>query len=422
MKIPWVAGRVLAEDEFDRYCRSALEVWQRGGIRLEDYKEVLLDFPLLMKPGELPRLARLAETLTQELLAAEMELLSRPDLFRLLGLPARIEKILGGCEPGCLTKGVPRILRFDFYLTTEGWKFSEANPDTPGGFVEGYGYTEPMARYYPGYSPPPNPAAAYAQAIRDTVGRDTLIAVALGGDDPYGVRQADFLMKELEMKGLRATLVAPGRLRWKSGVARFAHSSGTGVPRLIARQLAVKALIRLRRPSDWTHLFCGARVPVSNPGFSILTGSKCFPCVLSELDVPTPAFRSYSPESRRPNEVPAVSRGQWVFKPAYGVSGRGIVVEGVTKKLAFEATVERARRHPSKWAAQRRFESVPVLTERGPGHVCLGIYTVNGAFSGIFARIKGNALIDSRSLSIPVLIPEADVAPSKISRRSAVRK
>jgi len=421
MKIPWVAGRVLTKDEFDCYCRSALEVWRRGGIRLEDYKEVLLDFPLLMKPGELPRLARLAETLTQELLAAEMELLSRPDLFRLLGLPARIEKILGGCGPGCLTKGVPRVLRFDFHLTTEGWKFSEPNPDTAGGFVEAYGYTEPMARYYPGYSPPPNPAAAYAQAIRDTVGRDTLIAMALRGDDPYSARQADFLIKEFGTQGLRAILVAPGRLRWKSGVARFARSSGAGIPRLIVRQLAVNELLRLRLPSDWTHLFCGARTPVSNPGFSLLTGSKCFPCVLRELDVATPAFCSYSPESRRLDEVPAVSRHQWVYKPAYGSSGRGIAVAGVTKNLAFDATVERARRHPLKWVAQRRFESVPVLTERGPGHVCLGIYTINGAFSGIYARIKGNALIDSRSLSIPVLIPEADVAPSKISRRSAVR-
>lgn len=413
MRIPWVAGRVLTPDEFQSYCKRAMKVWRRGGIRLEDYQGDLLDFPLLMKPGALPPLARLTENLTHEILAAERELLSRPDLFRLLGLPPSIEKILQRCRPDSLTDGLPRVARFDFYLTTEGWKFSEANPDTVSGLVEAYEYTEPLARYYPGFSPPPNPAAVYAQAIRKAVGKDALVAVVLADTHPYSARQAHFLMKQIEMTGERVIRVASANLKWESGIARFARLPLTATPRLIVRQFTLEQLINRRRPSVWAPWFCGAQTPVSNPGYCILIESKRFPCVLKELGTPMSAFRSHSPESRHPDEVPVVSQNQWVFKPAFGGMGRGIVVAGVTKKSAFKAVAEKARRHPMKWVAQRRFESVALPTERGLGHVCLGIYTVDGAFAGVYARIRGKPLIDKSALSIPVLIPEGDLPATR---------
>jgi glutathionylspermidine synthase len=118
------------------------------------------------------------------------------------------------------------------------------------------------------------------------------------------------------------------------------------------------------------------------------------------------------PETRSPDEIPISSQSEWVFKPAYGVTGKGIAIAGVTPKPAFKAAADRARRHPEQWVAQRRFESVAVPTERGPGHICLGIYTVDGVAAGAWARIKGTPFIDRRSLSIPVLIPERDLQAS----------
>ena len=159
---------------------------------------------------------------------------------------------------------------------------------------------------------------------------------------------------------------------------------------------------------------------MSNPCYSILIESKRFPCVLKELDAPMPAYRSHSPESRFPTEISPSSQNQWVFKPAFGVAGRGVAIAGVTRKLAFKAAAEVSRRHPMNWVAQRRFESVAVPTERGPGHVCLGIYTVDGSAAGAYARIRGTALIDKHALSIPVLIPERDLAVAAIRTKTAV--
>jgi hypothetical protein len=416
MSTPWVAGRTLSPDEFDCYCKDVKSVWPHPGVRLEDYREVLLNFPLLMKPGVWPKLARLTEKLTDEVLAAEGELLSRSDLYPLLGLPANVEKVLLGCGSNRLGVAGPRVMRFDFYVTTEGWKFSEANPDMPCGYVEAYGYTKPMAQYFSGYASPPNPAARYAQAIRKAVGKDALVAVVLAEGDPYEARQVDVLVKEIEKRGVRAIRATPGRLRWKSGLAVMGRSRLTLTPTLIVRQLIVEQLLRLRRRSLWVPWFCEGRTPVSNPGYSILAESKRFPCVLRDLNAPMSAFQSHSPESRPPNEVPAGSQNQWVFKPALGGAGRGIAVAGVTEKSAFKTTVELSRRHPMKWVAQRRFESVAVPTERGSGHVCLGIYTIDGVAAGAYARIKGSALIDKSALSIPVLIPRQDLAVPDVDR------
>jgi hypothetical protein len=147
---------------------------------------------------------------------------------------------------------------------------------------------------------------------------------------------------------------------------------------------------------------------MSNPGTVVVTAGKRFPVVWSELDTRMSAWRSFLPETRCPGELPSGSVTDWVFKPAFGRDGKGVAVAGLTKRQAFRETADRARRNPTQWVAQRRFESVAVPTERGPGHVCLGIYTIDGVAAGAFTRIQGNALIDQHSLRIPVLIPDTD--------------
>jgi len=413
MRKPWVAGRVLTPSEFGSYCKHAMRGHRQRGIRLEDYQEVLLDFPLLMTPGEWPRLARLTEKLAAEVLSAERELLSRPELYPLLGLKSKIEKILQSCEPDCRPEAVPRVMRFDFLHTTEGWLFSESNPDVAGGYFEAYKLTEAMAAYYPGFLPPPNPAAAHAEAIRSTVGKDALVAFVCPFSWHYYAHQAKLVMKELEMWGIRGIMTTPRSLRWESGFARVLRSPLTGKPSLVVRQLLAEGLLKLCQRSQWAPWFCGARTPVSNPCHSILTESKRFPCVLKELDAPMPTYRRHSPESRSPTEVSTAFENQWVFKPAFGAQGRRIAIAGVTPKSAFKAVANKARRHPVKWVAQRRFQSVPVPTERGPGHICLGIYTVDGVAAGLYARIKGKPLIDQFAMSIPVLIPEGDLMTAR---------
>jgi hypothetical protein len=58
MKLPWTAGRVLTAVEFKSYYKQVMRDCRLCSLRPKDYLP-FLDFPLLMKPGEWPRLARL---------------------------------------------------------------------------------------------------------------------------------------------------------------------------------------------------------------------------------------------------------------------------------------------------------------------------------------------------------------------------
>jgi hypothetical protein len=407
VKVPWEVGRVLTPEEWEDYCRGVMADCSHCDLRPEEYRSGLPDFAVLMKPGEWPRLANLAENLTREMLAAEQELLSRPDLYRRLGLPGSIRKVMEGCGPLCQPKSAARVLRFDFHFTKEGWTFSEANPDGPSGYLEGFGFTRAMAPFYPGFVPPPNPASEYAEAIRRAVGRNALVAlVHMAGRGP--LRQVQFISRELEKRGMRAVMVRPRRLKWESGLARVVRPFVGEKPSLLARILLAEWLPRPSQHADWKPWFCGGKTPMSPPGTALLIESKRLPVVWKELNVRMPTWRSIFPETRCPSELEGSSQTDWVFKRAYGAGGLGTAIAGVLSKRAFRKIAEQARRHPTRWVAQRRFESIGLETERGLGHVCLGIFTIDMLAAGAYVRIQGKPLIDRRALSIPVLIPETD--------------
>jgi len=264
-----------------------------------------------------------------------------------------------------------------------------------------------MAAYYLGFSPPPNPAAVYAEAIQKFAGKGAMVAFFHAG-----VRAAtwdpQFIVKEVEKRGMRGVLANPRHLAWNSNFAQVLTPSGTVRPNALIRLFLANYLPGAGKRSQWVPWFSGSRTPISNPGYSILAESKRFPLLCRELDTQMPTYQAFSPESRSPIEVSRACQDQWVFKPAFGMGGRGIGIAGVTKKEAFKEIAEEARRNALKWVAQRRFDSLPVTTERGPGHVCLGVYTVAGIAAGIYARIRGKPLIDYHAMAIPVLIPRGD--------------
>jgi hypothetical protein len=406
MRAPWEAGRVLTPDEWESYCRQVMSDCRHCDIRPGAFRSGAPDFALLLKPGEWPRLAKLVQKLTGEMLAAEQELLLRPDLYRLLGLPASIRRVMEECGPRCQPKSTARLVRFDFHFTKEGWLLSEANTDQPGGF-EANGFADAMIPYYPGFSPPPNLASKYAEAIQGAVGRNGLIGFVHAPRRVF-IRGAQFLAREVERRGMRTMLFLPRHLRWISNLARIRVSSRMRTPDMLVRRVPTGWLPRPSQDAVWEPWFCGGKTLMSNPGTVVVIASKRFPVVWKELDTRMSAWRSFLPETRCPGELPGGSVTDWVFKPTFGGAGAGVAIAGVTKRQAFRETADKARHHPTRWVAQRRFESVAVPTERGPGHVCLGIYTVNGVAAGAFTRIRGKALIDQHSLTIPMLIPDSD--------------
>ncbi len=347
--------------------------------------------------------AKLSEKLTAEVLAAERELMGRTDLHEALGLPANIRKALGGCARQGRPEGAVRVMRFDFHFTPEGWRISEVNADAVGGFIEGSSFTELMAAYYPRLSAPPNPARAYAAAVRIAAGENALIVF---------VRNALFaryrgikaLAREIRRQGMRAAMRKPGELRWQRGFAEFAGRGAGKEPGLLIRFVNADWLPRLHHRSQWTPWFCGGKTPMSNPGTCVLIQSKRLPLVLGKLRTRLPTWRSLLPETRSPSDLAADSLGEWVIKPVLGRVGVTVAIAGVTEEAAYRRILRRARREPEGWAAQRRFESVTVSTPQGPRHICLGVFTVDGHAAGAYARMTEKPLVDGYAEELAVLI------------------
>src|ERR1041384_270713 len=94
-----------------RHCKWDAQVGDRTA---------LLSTPLVLARAAWEELASLAERLFAETLAAEQELLERPELHAGLGVPRRLRRLLR-CT---LTPSAARTMRFDFHPTAAGWRGS----------------------------------------------------------------------------------------------------------------------------------------------------------------------------------------------------------------------------------------------------------------------------------------------------------
>ena len=402
MKNPWKAGKLLSRKDWAAYRRQVLLDCRDCGVPPSEYF-TLARFPLLMEPRIWRTLSRMAEKLTREILAAEKELIRRPDLHAALGIPAAIRAALSQCRRKGSPWGAARVMRFDFHFTPRGWCITEVNADAVGGFIEGASMTDLMAAYFARYSSPGNPAKVYAQAARRAVGKNgTVIFVRNALFARY--RGIKALAREMRRHGLRALMRKPGQLNWNAGVAKTPAFRRGGKPPLLIRFVNADWLPRLHRRSQWTPWFAGGRSPMSNPGTAVLIQSKRLPLIWGKLRSPMPTWRALLPETHCPSELDAATLKDWVLKPVLGRVGVGVAMPGITDEEKYKKILRQARRDPTGWAAQRLFESVPVPTPEGPRHICLGIFTIEGRAAGAYARMTAKPLVDGYAEEIAVLL------------------
>ena len=96
---------------------------------------------------------------------------------------------------------------------------------------------------------------------------------------------------------------------------------------------------------------------------------------------------------------------EYVYKPAYGRVGERISIKEACKGNEYKKILKDVRRHPKRYIAQERFNSVPLETENGEKyHVCIGSYSVDDKHAGFYARISYLPRIDSNAADIPVLV------------------
>src|SRR5579859_5814227 len=93
--VPFRAGAPLGADAFADVRRHMVLHCCKWDPQVGDVA-TLADFPLLITSRTWHELSRLAEALAEETARAEIELLSRPDLYRCLAIPPRLGRLLRG--------------------------------------------------------------------------------------------------------------------------------------------------------------------------------------------------------------------------------------------------------------------------------------------------------------------------------------
>ena len=348
------------------------------------------------------QLARWAEQLADETARMERTLLGKPALAREMGLPKSMVEALGQV-PGYDPAGHVRLMRFDFHPTVEGWAISEVNSDVPGGLAEASVLPGIASPFFEGYGPRYHVGQNLLAAFKPKVREDAAVAFVhcTAYSDDRQVMQ--FLSDYFAANGLRTLFAAPDHLRWTgggavSGVAGQAVDVGG-----IVRFFPLEWLSNLPRSTDWRGYYTTG-VPSCNHPVAILTQSKRLPLVWDRLGEAIPTWKQLLPETADPRALSRQADG-WIWKPALGRVGEGISVPGTMHERERQAIERAARRYPTDWVAQRRFESRPLKTPEGEAyHLCIGVFTVDGTCAGFYGRISPYPRIDAKAKDIPVLV------------------
>ncbi len=365
----------------------------------------IADVPLVLSAAAWRTIVALAESLAREVHLAEEELRGRHALHNGLGLPRAIVRALRRQDGPGHARAV-RFVRFDFHLTENGWRISEANTDVPGGLNEASGLPAIVGPLYPGTRPVGDVAEAYARAVVATLLPGALVALVHATAYSDDRQVMTYLARRLERDGVRAVLASPAHLRWRDGCATLDTAQMAGPLDAIVRFYPAEWLPNLPWRAGWRSYFEHATTPVSNPATAILTQTKRFPLVWDRLRTPLPTWKAALPETHDPRDVRWQGNDEWVLKPALGRVGEDVGIAGVTAPREWEKIARVVRRHPAYWVVQRRFAATPVRLGEHHCFPSVGVYTVNGRVAGAYGRIAERPLIDARARDAAVLVTE----------------
>lgn len=357
----------------------------------------LAAWPLVMQSSEWRRLAEWSEQLAMETLAAEHELVHRPDLLRTMALPRKCRSAILDASRYGIPPGIARIMRFDFHPARDGWALSEVNCDVPGGFIEATGFTRHMAARYAGLRAAGDPTAALCDALARAGGPVALVHATGYLDDRQVMH---FLARELEARGVDAPLMAPDHLVWKDAAAHIGDTKLAAIFRFFPGEW----LPNLPRRAGWRNYFAGSNTPQCNPAVAVAAQSKRLPLVWDRLYSPMTTWKSLLPETRAAHGVQPDS--QWVLKAALGRVGDEVAIAGVTGEKELRQITRWARRRPRRWIAQRRFEALPLAAPEGAIFPCIGVYVVDGKAAGAYCRAARRALVDGAAMDVALLLED----------------
>lgn len=399
-------GPTVEEEAFDELREQMALCHFKWDAQVGDVS-CLAPFPLLIGSATWRELSAMAEKLCAETMSVEEELLDRPELHLLLGVPRTLRALLAQGKPA--TPAAVRIMRFDFHWTTEGWRVSEVNSDVPGGYTEATSFTQQMADSIPGTQPTGNPTRRFVDALSQRIGENETIALMNAPGHMEDHQVVAYLAARLRDRGHTAHVIAPTQLRWRDGRAALETAWFSGPAAAVVRFYQAEWLAKMRQArGSWSPLFVGGCTPVANPGIAVLSESKRLPIVWDRLRTPVPTWRRLLPETRELAAAPWMSDDEWLIKSAYCNTGDTVSIRSAMPTSAWWRRVLNAKLAPTDWIAQRRFVGAPLVHQGEQLVVNIGVYTIDGQAAGAYGRIATGQIVDGSARDVAVLIADEE--------------
>jgi len=360
---------------------------------------------LVITKEEFAELERLTEKLSTETLNAEIAINNNLHLAQSLAIPKQIRRELKRMKNYSADQHV-RLMRFDFHPTDNGYALSEVNSDVPGGFAEASILPELAAALFTGKKYwHKDFGEILANEIANKVvpnGKVAFVHCTSYSDDRQVMQ---FIGDKLENMGLRTIYAGADHLMFENNKALCTLDGNVGSVNFIFRFTPLEWLVGIK-PKRWQGYF-DTLTPSCNHPASFFTQSKKFPMAWNQLEqqgVDLSTWRALLPETLL--EVRDVSgKDGFIYKPVYGRVGEGISIKEACTDEEYAKIMNKVKRNPKKYIAQKMFDSIPLTTEdEDKYHLCLGAYSVNGKAAGFYARISKTPRIDSNSADIPVLV------------------
>lgn len=362
---------------------------------------VLAPYAMTISEGTWRTLVVQAEALAGELLDAEAEVAERPELWRYLGVPARLRDVLGRREPW--TPSATRVMRFDFHPTAAGWRISEVNSDVPGGFNEASTFTALMEVQFRGLRAAGDPLAVLAKSLAKSVGPGQCAALLSAPGYLEDHQVVSGVSAKLREFGVQSVRTHPDHVLWRDGCA-WVDMGGEAVEAGVVYRFFQAEWVTRLREGEWGGLFRGGRTPVCNPGMSALSESKRLPLIWPRLATPMPTWRTLLPRTRSPWRAAFDSSSPCIRKTAYCNTGDVVVSRAWSGSGRWLASMADSLLRPGSWIVQDQFQSAPIDGPEGPVHVCLGVYVIDGRAAGIYGRASRRPAIDFMAQDLAVLI------------------
>lgn len=110
------------------------------------------------------------------------------------------------------------------------------------------------------------------------------------------------------------------------------------------------------------------------------------------------------PETRDPRDAPWERDEGWLIKSTYCNTGDTVMIRALAETKQWRKAARNARWRPGEWVAQRRFETVAIESPMGHVYPCVGVYVIDGAAAGAYARISGGPVVDFAATDIALLL------------------